>query len=273
MRSLETRLAAAGIGAGLFLAAASLWAAEPANSPATVTGIEGTTLSKVILTPKAAARLGIELTEVREMEMVRKRTVSGLVVAAPAASAPDQDPAASLHEPADFAPAAGPPSATAGKAAVLQVQVQPIGELDRAAGARSARVMPMDGAGSDTGWLVEPSAISPLGTVEEASRPLSYNLSTGTPGLVGPGRVLVELALSDSGTARKVVPYASVLYDIRGDTWVYTSPEPLAFVRHPIDIDYIDNGWAVLNEGPPAGSAVVAVGVAELYGTEFKIGK
>ena len=28
-----------------------------------------------------------------------------------------------------------------------------------------------------------------------------------------------------------VVPYAAVLYDKKGDTWVYTNPEPLTFVR------------------------------------------
>jgi hypothetical protein len=75
-----------------------------------------------------------------------------------------------------------------------------------------------------------------------------------------------------SGSQRKVVPYAAVIYDVNGGTWVYTSPEPRMFVRDEIEIDYIDGDIAVLSHGPPVGTAVVTVGVAELLGTEFEIG-
>ena len=74
------------------------------------------------------------------------------------------------------------------------------------------------------------------------------------------------------GAKRKVVPYAAVLYDARGANWVYTSPEPLVFVRHRIAVDYISGDRAVLSQGPPAGTAVVTVGAAELFGAEFEIG-
>jgi len=74
------------------------------------------------------------------------------------------------------------------------------------------------------------------------------------------------------GAKRKVVPYAAVLYDPRGETWVYTSPEPLVFVRHRIHVEYIRGDRAVLSQGPPAGTAVVTVGAAELFGAEFEIG-
>ncbi len=71
---------------------------------------------------------------------------------------------------------------------------------------------------------------------------------------------------------RKIVPYGAVLYDAHGGTWVYTSPEPLVFVRHRIIVDYIEEDRAVLSDGPPAGTEVVTVGAAELFGTEFEIG-
>lgn len=80
-------------------------------------------------------------------------------------------------------------------------------------------------------------------------------------------------APAESGARRIVVPYAAVLYDIRGDTWTYVSPEPLVFVRHPIRVDYIEGDLAVLHEGPPSGTAVVTVGVAELFGIELGVGK
>jgi hypothetical protein len=271
MQYRERWLAAVFVGAGLFVATANPQAAEPINNPPSkVTPIEGTMLSQVTLTPEAAARLGIEITQVRDMEMVRKRIVSGLVLESPEAVATTEESAPPPDAPDQFVTAAGPSSPATIR--TWQIQVHPIGELDRKAGSRPARVVPI-GALSSDGWLVEPSAAQPLGTVEEASRPLVYNLPAESPGLVGPGRVLVELALSDGGIARKVVPYASLLYSINGDTWIYTNPEPLVFVRHPVQVDYIDNDWVVLSDGPPAGTSVVAVGVVELYGTEFKIGK
>jgi hypothetical protein len=74
------------------------------------------------------------------------------------------------------------------------------------------------------------------------------------------------------GATRRIVPASAVLYDARGETWVYTNPEPLAYVREPITVDYTQSGQAVLADGPPEGTPVVAVGAAELYGTEFGVG-
>jgi len=74
-------------------------------------------------------------------------------------------------------------------------------------------------------------------------------------------------------TARKVVDYSAVVYDPKGDTIVYTNPEPLVFVRQPITVESIDGDVAVLTDGPPAGTAVVTVGTAELLGMETGVGK
>lgn len=71
---------------------------------------------------------------------------------------------------------------------------------------------------------------------------------------------------------QKIVPYSALLYDEHGNTWVYTSPEPLVFVRKPVSVEYIEGESAVLSDGPPIGTGVVTVGVAELLGTEYKIG-
>jgi hypothetical protein len=89
------------------------------------------------------------------------------------------------------------------------------------------------------------------------------------------GSELSRLTLTTKAMERldvKVVPYGAVIYDAYGGTWVYTSPEPRVFVRHEIDIDYIDGDMTVLSHGPDVGTAVVTVGVAELFGTEFEIG-
>jgi hypothetical protein len=80
------------------------------------------------------------------------------------------------------------------------------------------------------------------------------------------------LAGKVGGAARRVVPYSAVLYDAKGDTWVYTNPEPLAYVRERVTVDYIEGDQAVLSDGPPEGTPVVTVAAAELYGTEFGVG-
>jgi hypothetical protein len=72
------------------------------------------------------------------------------------------------------------------------------------------------------------------------------------------------------GSMRHVIPYSAILYDTEGNTWTYTSPEPLVFVRHSIKVDFIDGEMAVLSEGLPAGTNVVTVGAEELYGSELE---
>jgi hypothetical protein len=72
------------------------------------------------------------------------------------------------------------------------------------------------------------------------------------------------------GTA---VPYAAVVYDANGDTWVYTNPRDRTYIRAPITITTIDGEEAFLSEGPTIGTAVVTVRTAELYGVEQGIGR
>ena len=82
-----------------------------------------------------------------------------------------------------------------------------------------------------------------------------------------------RLGIQLAAVANNAVPYSAVLYGLNGKTFVYTSPEPLIFVRAPIVVERIEGGRAVLVEGPPSGAAVVTVGAAELYGVEFGVGK
>jgi hypothetical protein len=71
---------------------------------------------------------------------------------------------------------------------------------------------------------------------------------------------------------QKIVPYSSLIYDPHGETWVYISTAPRTFMRHKVEVDYIKGDIVVLKDGPPAGTVVASVAVAELYGTEFAVG-
>lgn len=68
-----------------------------------------------------------------------------------------------------------------------------------------------------------------------------------------------------------VIPYAALFYTASGDTWAYTNPEPLTFVRVPVVVDRIRGDRAFLSDGPPAGMEVVTQGAAELYGSETDV--
>ncbi len=70
------------------------------------------------------------------------------------------------------------------------------------------------------------------------------------------------------GAKRKAIPYASVLYDVQGNTWTYVNTEALVFVRRSIKVDFIRGDNVILAEDMPIGTAVVTVGATELYGSE-----
>ena len=69
------------------------------------------------------------------------------------------------------------------------------------------------------------------------------------------------------------VPYSAVIYDTEGNTWIYTNPEPLTFVRAPIEIDYIEGDQAFLSKALESDAPIVTVGVAEIYGAETGVSK
>jgi len=73
-------------------------------------------------------------------------------------------------------------------------------------------------------------------------------------------------------SGKKIVPYAAVVYDKDGSTWVYTNPQPLTYVRHAIVVELISGSDAVLKEGPEVGMQVATTGAPQLYGAEKGVG-
>ena len=87
----------------------------------------------------------------------------------------------------------------------------------------------------------------------------------------------VAVARAAGAGSRVQIPYSSVIYDAEGNAWAYIEDgAPLVYVRHPITVDDIvkdaAGDYAILSEGPELGTAVVSVGVAELFGAEFEVG-
>src|SRR5438132_13410356 len=93
---------------------------------------------------------------------------------------------------------------------------------------------------------------------------------SGAGARIDPG--LAMLVMNQPLGERKVVPYSALIYDQHGQTWVYTSSSARTFLRHKVEVYHIQGDVAILKDGPPTGTVVASVGVAELYGTEFKVG-
>ena len=262
--------------------------AEQAEHPARVERIEGAELSRVTLTEKAIERIGLKTDRVREVNVSRKRMVGGEVVALPAASAsnpsapvPGTDPSKGETVYRQFAPgqieAAGlAPSKVPDRSRVGVRVPLSRGELKKVAVGEPARVLPLARGGDDDdeglGLAAQPVEMPAVGNPKKPTAALYYVVESPEHGLVPGQRVRVRLALSGKGTKRKVVPYSALIYDLHGETWVYVSPAPRTFVRHKVDVDYIEGDVVVLEDGPPTGTVVASVGVAELYGAEFKVG-
>ena len=82
-----------------------------------------------------------------------------------------------------------------------------------------------------------------------------------------------RIGLETVAVQAMMVPYSAVIYDIEGNTWVYTNPAPLTFVRAPIEIDYIEGDQAFLSQALETDAPVVTVGVIEIYGAETGVSK
>jgi hypothetical protein len=203
--------------------------------PAHIEPVEGTDLSRITLTEKAAQRIAVETVPLVEEQVVRKRAFGGRVV----------DTSGSY---------------------MVRVALN-ASDLNRVDASQPAVVRSLEeGATGFVADLID----APDGADEDSA--LYCLISSDATGLALDQAVFVEVAMMSRGTQQKVIPYAAVLYDIDGKEWVYTSPEPLVYVRAPIVVDYIDGDLAVLSDGPPAGTEIVTAGASELFGAEAGIG-
>ena len=278
-------------------------AAETAK-PARLEQIPGSDLKRVVLTPKAAQRLAIKTAKVREKPVLRWLTAGGVVEAMkedlPATTAAVTGPAGAstasdaapirvrvpLLDPDRMTGQAFPGSSLGASAKGRKAddddddddngKDQTKGKDDGEHKSKSRDipttviVVPIGGEYGAKSWRAIPIDVAPGTDASDTGR---YYVVNGKNHDLRPGqRVFVRLSQPASGTPQKVIPYSAVIYDPSGNTWTYTNPEPLVFVRHRIEVESIEDGRAVLKEGPAAGTVVVTAGAAELMGVEQKFG-
>jgi cobalt-zinc-cadmium efflux system membrane fusion protein len=151
----------------------------------------------------------------------------------------------------------------------VPVYVGDLAEVDAAADAAVSELSARPGASSLPGHPAgaPPSANAAAGTVD-----LFYEIDNGSARLSPGQRVGVALALK--GEAESLTcPWAAVLHDVHGGTWVYEQTGDRAFVRRRVVVRYVVGDTAVLASGPAPGTRVVTAGSAELFGTETGFSK
>jgi hypothetical protein len=260
------------------------------DEPSHVEPIPGSKLNRVALKASAVERLGIETTTVRETVAARKRLVAAEVLDAAevervglrtAAGGPgrgeriqvaagvSEAPAGARTEAGSNLPPAGAYPSSTMEAPRAWVRVLSISDAPKVARDQPALVMPLiRGSYSNAlpSRLVSPSVRG----AHDADPTLYYVIDGPGPALPATMRVLIELPFQAS--QRRIVPHSAVFYDEHGQAWVYTNPEPLVFIRHPIQVDYVDQDQAFLSDGPAPGAEIVKIGAARLYGVEFGVG-
>lgn len=114
--------------------------------------------------------------------------------------------------------------------------------------------------------------------VGEAPAKVEKNAATGIAKLTltqrGVDRLELKTEPVTAGTGTEVlIPYGALMYDANGKTWVYTNPAPRVYERQEVTVSRVQSGVVTATAGPPAGTQVVTVGAAELFGAEFNTGK
>lgn len=147
-----------------------------------------------------------------------------------------------------------------------------VGDLDAVDRAQAARVHSLADFTGTQALSAEPVA-APLGADAQASTvDLHYQMANGDRAYRPGQKVSVTLTLKGA-EENLVVPYSSILYDMHGNTWVYLNTEPQVYVRQRVELRYVMDALAILSRGPARGAKVVKAGAAELFGTEFGVGK
>lgn len=127
------------------------------------------------------------------------------------------------------------------------------GKLSASAGSRLSAAKP----------VTAPPSANPLAATVDVYYELPNADRTLTPGQ----RLGVTIPLADAKESL-TVPWSAVIYDVHGGTWVYAQTAPRTYARKRVVVLYTAGADAVLANGPPAGTKVVAHGGQELFGAE-----
>lgn len=231
---------------GFLLVACSSEVSHELVPPSSLEEVEGSEFKRVILTERAIERLGIQTAPVQEGVASFTRSFSSEVVNLAEAERSDSH--------------------------TFWVRVSLTQEMQQMVDRNLPVYVVLEDDDEEEDMIAEPDD-GKVDDDEDNFTALYYKVTDPKQELSVGQRLLVKIPLVGNGEQQKIIPFAAVIYGVHGETWVYTNPEPLVYIREPIVIDFIQDEWAVLSDGPEVGKAVVTVGGAELFGTETGVSK
>ena len=147
-----------------------------------------------------------------------------------------------------------------------------VGETDDIDTRADARLVPLGSPAEAEGIAARPVPAPPSADPSTATVDLYFAIAN-TNARFRPGqRVGMRLARRAEAISL-VVPASALLHDAFGSTWVYEASAAESFVRRRVEVIDLVGPLAILARGPEPGARVVTDGAAELFGTEFGVGK
>ncbi|MEZ6072242.1 MAG: efflux RND transporter periplasmic adaptor subunit [Pirellulales bacterium] len=120
--------------------------------------------------------------------------------------------------------------------------------------------------------VAQPISAPPSADPLSSSADLYYEVHNQSLGLRPGQRIGVDLPLIGQAESLTTLDSA-IIYDIFGGTWVYAVTGQREYTRQRVLLGWVDGDKAILESGPKIGTQVVTTGAAELFGTEFGVGK
>ncbi|MEO6445327.1 MAG: efflux RND transporter periplasmic adaptor subunit [Gemmatimonadaceae bacterium] len=148
-----------------------------------------------------------------------------------------------------------------------------VGDLSRLDARATAAVHRLGATATAAALTATHVTAPPNANAASASSDLYYVVAKAGHGLRPGERVQVSVPERGQGSAVLTVPWAAVVFDHDGGTWVYERVAPRQYTRRRVAIGTVSGGWAEVRSGIGPGAAVVTDGAAELWGTEFGAGK
>ncbi len=167
----------------------------------------------------------------------------------------------------------GPPVLDAANQPVLWLRVPVyVGDLAKLNTSGEARVGGLNDAAGTPTLAAKPVSAPPSANAAASTIDLFYEV-TNTGGALRLGQK-VGVTIPFRGEEESLVaPWSAVMHDVQGGTWVYENTGPHAFSRRRVQVSRVAGADAVLSGGVKPGAKVVVTGAAELFGTEFGVGK
>ena len=151
----------------------------------------------------------------------------------------------------------------------VPVYVGDLAEIDKEC---AVTVTPLGTNRDSQPFQAQPVQGPPLSDADSVTSFLFYRLENPEK-IFRIGQKVGITLIKESPEASLSIPLSAILYDIHGGTWVYSKTAPHVYTRIRVEVSHFVDERAVITRGVKAGDEVVTDGAAEIFGTEFGVGK